>query len=314
MSPYQFDVQVPKEWAGLESAVRSLDLASIDEFAQKLVTEEANIESFYPFPPTISTHFDFPNSILGPDMSLTSTRQARPRKATESKPRLPWQASFHDTELPGAPSPEALSLLPHLNTTTAALLKDIFEERPIASRLYASSQSGIDYFDLPKVLPIFGYCFVDGPWLNCWVRYGIDPRSDSNYRFYQIIQCRNTFLSEGLVEEPPKEGLTVQPYLFTGDSSNSLFTQYQFCDLQYSPLSDLVQDTEAVQETCSKSNGWYPSGTIKKMRKIVRQRWVDILQEKNPEAWSKLKKTTRPQDSIEDEPDDDEDYEYYDEE
>lgn len=335
MSPYQYHVEIPEEWAGLQDALTSLDPEELEKFAMKILETPENNPP-YVFPPPISSHFDHPVSIMGPDMSLGVARNARSRKANEIRPKLPWLVSLSDSELPKTPSSDALSLMINIHSKSLATIKAMFEERPIVSRAYAAHTTGISYSDLARVLPVFAYCFTDGPWRNCWVPYGIDPRLDNQYRIYQIVQCRNNLVSEGLATAE-SDG---PHYIFTGTSSGPHFSQFQYCDLLYPPLQERVNSPDNLRKCCSKTEGWYPAGTVNFIRKTIRKRWLEVLQQRDPEAWkrqvelieqARIQKSKESADNLkkEDGDDDDgeegegeedededemEDYEFYDEE
>lgn len=305
--------------------------------AEELVSaEEGATLDYLALPGPITTHYDYPNSILGPEASF-SARSARPRNAADIKARLPWLVSFNDPELPRVPCAEALNGMVNMNPALASKLKAVFEERPILTRIYANSKvPEISYADLARILPIFGFCFIDGPWRNCWVRYGVDPRTDARYRMHQIVQCRNNLISEAL--EPASPGAdNVPEYQFYGNSAGTHFGTYQLIDIYYKPLTDLVKSAEPLN-VCLKQDGWFSKGFINTVRRIIRRRWHEVMREKDPEALAKhhvavqqarerrkLPQVTSPallqdQDTLGDAPDDGDDeeeydeYEYYDEE
>jgi len=41
-------------------------------------------------------------------------------------------------------------------------------------------------------LPLVAYLMSNGPWRDCWIRYGYDPRSNQEARIYQLLDIRNT--------------------------------------------------------------------------------------------------------------------------
>lgn len=256
---------------------------TIKRIAEQLIgTESGSNLDFLVLPAPITTHFDYPNSILGPEASF-SVRSARPRKAGDIKARLPWLVSFHDTDLPRVPCAEALNSMVNMDPAMVTKLKAVFEDRPVLTRIYANAKvPEISYGDLARVLPIFAFCFVDGPWRNCWVKYGTDPRSDPRFRLYQVVQCRNNLISESL--ELPDSGSEHDPeYQFHGTSAGTHFANYQFIDVLYKPLSDLVQAAEPVS-ACMKQDGWFSKGFVTNARRMIRRRWLEVMREKDPEA------------------------------
>lgn len=139
---------------------------------------------------------------------------------------------------------------------------------------------------------------------------------------YQLVQCRNNLVSEGLTEADP--GLH-PPHIFTGDSSGGHFSQYQYCDLLYGPLKAIIDNPKGLQAACQKRDGWYPNRTTANIRQIIRKRWLEVLQAANPSAYSRvleLRKARSQQaeegEDAEEEEDAEEDeaeeFDYYDEE
>lgn len=300
LADFQFDVQVRDEWQGLVPALAGLDSAGIRTCAERMrgpagadadadgnAGADANARGagfFYAFSPPAPSQLDFPVSIMGPDMSLGRSRQARPRKGLEPRTRLPWLVSFADAELPRGPSADALAGLPRIEAEVLEAVRLLLERRPVVTRLYVHHETGIAHHELGRVLPAFAYCMVDGPYRNCWVRYGVDPRADRQYRVYQAVQCRNNLAAEGLGGPG-----AAPPHIFTGQGAGPTFSQFQFCDMPYAPVRRLVESTEGLQSVCGKTDGWYPPGTTRLLRKLMKERWVQLLQAAHPEAYQRTR-------------------------
>eukprot|EP01125_Pyxidicula_operculata_P011073 TRINITY_DN3616_c0_g3_i1.p1 TRINITY_DN3616_c0_g3~~TRINITY_DN3616_c0_g3_i1.p1 ORF type:complete len:635 (+),score=194.89 TRINITY_DN3616_c0_g3_i1:166-2070(+) len=80
----------------------------------------------------------------------------------------------------------------------------LFQTRPIWSR--QALEANIPYSSikfLKALLPLVSYTFSDGPWRNCWVRLGYDPRKNPQSRLYQVIDFR----IPSTVKLPPKQAL-----------------------------------------------------------------------------------------------------------
>src|SRR5690348_5437352 len=78
-----------------------------------------------------------------------------------------------------------------LETTVASL----FEDRPIWSSFAIYNQFDSDERPIVrKILPKVAFYFCNGPWRNCWVKIGIDPKSSKVYAKYQILELRSFFL------------------------------------------------------------------------------------------------------------------------
>lgn len=59
---------------------------------------------------------------------------------------------------------------------------ELFEDRPIWSRF--ALRHNLDnkfHKNLTNALAHSAYTFHNGPWRDCWVKYGLDPRKDQQY-------------------------------------------------------------------------------------------------------------------------------------
>lgn len=78
--------------------------------------------------------------------------------------------------------------------TQLAMLQEQWQKRPIWSRLALLNQfSEADARAIMQVKELFAlvaYTFADGPWRDALVRFGYDPRTDRQSRFYQRIHMR----------------------------------------------------------------------------------------------------------------------------
>ncbi|CAG8453846.1 1019_t:CDS:10 [Paraglomus occultum] len=91
------------------------------------------------------------------------------------------------------PPPEVLNYVELLPKEPIEKLKKMFEERPVWTRLALLNTLPKTYKKLiRKLLPLVAYWMVGGPWRDCWIRYGYDPRNDQTSRIYQLLDVRNT--------------------------------------------------------------------------------------------------------------------------
>ncbi|KAG1446494.1 hypothetical protein G6F56_009551 [Rhizopus delemar] len=74
---------------------------------------------------------------------------------------------------------------------TIELVKKLFEERPIWTRLALKGQMDPKYHKYMKTALVHcAYTFVNGAWRDTWVKYGVDPRKSPEFYKYQIINVR----------------------------------------------------------------------------------------------------------------------------
>jgi general transcription factor 3C polypeptide 5 (transcription factor C subunit 1) len=90
--------------------------------------------------------------------------------------------------------PKPLDSLPHLGVQSKALydqVKKLFETRPMWIKGTIKLNIAQDMHSrLVEVLPLVAYFFRGGPWRQCWVRLGYDPRKDKESRVYQVLDYR----------------------------------------------------------------------------------------------------------------------------
>jgi general transcription factor 3C polypeptide 5 (transcription factor C subunit 1) len=71
---------------------------------------------------------------------------------------------------------------------------ELFEQRPIWTRaalIYHSRPAETGPIITQALVTIAYFC-EKGAWRNCWIKFGIDPRSDIKYRFMQSIYIKGT--------------------------------------------------------------------------------------------------------------------------
>ncbi|KAJ3091218.1 tau 95 subunit of transcription factor TFIIIC [Quaeritorhiza haematococci] len=94
--------------------------------------------------------------------------------------------------VPVAPPEDISAHLADVPQASLDRIKALFEKRPVWTR--AAVKNNLEPEDrkhLKALLPLVSYVVTNGPWRDCWIRYGYDPRKDVEARFYQIIYVRN---------------------------------------------------------------------------------------------------------------------------
>ncbi|ORZ17950.1 RNA polymerase III transcription factor IIIC subunit-domain-containing protein [Absidia repens] len=97
--------------------------------------------------------------------------------------------SFETKNVPT--KPPALDVLNEELLSAKQKLVELFDERPIWSKF--ALRNTLDPGDsghLSELLPHVAYSFQNGPWRDCWIKYGVDPRLDQKYACYQQVDIR----------------------------------------------------------------------------------------------------------------------------
>lgn len=80
--------------------------------------------------------------------------------------------------------------LKFISTEEYNQVKEMFDKRPIMSKMVVAYETQITNEKLKYILPTLAYYFTTGPWRIMWVRFGYDPRKDFESRYYQQLDYR----------------------------------------------------------------------------------------------------------------------------
>ena len=165
------------------------------------------------------------------------------------------------TESPSGLQPEE-SLDPLIRETIGNL-RSIMKERPIVTRRVIVNLMP-EYVDgrLRIAYPYVGYTFRKGPWKDAIVRYGVNPRSDPVYRFYQTVLFKLTTSEEGRAEKVGKSK-QLQPdtrlhqdekdsHIFDGKLLRRDGKIWQVCDIE-DPLLKEILNANEIRSECEVS-------------------------------------------------------------
>eukprot|EP01132_Coremiostelium_polycephalum_P003733 gene3733-4652_t len=181
----------------------------------------------------------------------------------------------------------------HTFQTTFNILKTLFEQRPMWLPIpltdYVCKQGGY-HFCIKQLLPSVAYHFTNGPWRNCWVRFGYDPRIQPESKVFQIVDLR---LDSYSTKEPPKHisqpsrrthppinllELKKEQKLLSDKPSDKYVPPYDYTfkvhpkqNQAIYQIVDLDQKFknfilgEETQSSCSEKYGWFTQHSIRKL-------------------------------------------------
>ncbi|KAK4991069.1 tau 95 subunit of transcription factor TFIIIC [Elasticomyces elasticus] len=175
-------------------------------------------------------------------------------------------------------------------------LEKVLKERPVVTRrvaLNAISEDNESTFK--EATQYVGYSFSSGPWKDALIKYGVDPRTDPKYRFYQTLSFqlvpRNENSRKGPDAVGPKEWLrserwrkdTSKSHIFDGQSIVPNGKTWQICDITDPMLRKLLHIEDVATECDVDRFGWYHSGTWSKVRVIMRDKIRKIMNGQIPD-------------------------------
>ncbi|KAG5518708.1 hypothetical protein PMAC_002677 [Pneumocystis sp. 'macacae'] len=157
------------------------------------------------------------------------------------------------------------------------LLKTLFEERPIWTRraiLYKVNEKDPEMsVYLKYALAYIAYHWRSGPWRDTYVKYGIDPRTDQKYRFFQTVSF--TYRpSENLnnINISPEEKEERNSPIFTGQTLYQQTRIFQILDITDCLLVQLLNKIP-LRIKVNFKNGWFRSTLFDKFKFIMKQKF-----------------------------------------
>jgi general transcription factor 3C polypeptide 5 (transcription factor C subunit 1) len=176
-------------------------------------------------------------------------------------------------------------------TSLIVELRKALEERPIWTRRALQNRiSDVPGMYLMKpAIQYVGYQFRGGPWRDSIIKWGVDPRTDPKYRFYQTMFFKIYNRPDERQPGDPwhdvrseytrtanRETLSRESHIFDGKSISLDGKVWQVCDIT-DPLIKFVASTKKVRETCDiDSDGWFCNGTWAKMKGIMKTKIAGI--------------------------------------
>lgn len=250
----------------------------------------------FPGPPSF-TSIDIPHKyeyqqassvIYLPDESgniTTKNVAAPPKRHTWGLPpdidQVPQQAPF---DIPKrSPSGE---MLPR----AIKELKKLLEERPLVTKRVAlNALPPISDSIFKEATQFVGYSFKAGPWRDSLIRYGVDPRKDPKYRFYQTLMFQVDNVAFKSPQDKSKPGPAnktsftwARPlrhtrddpttHIFDGKNITANGKTWQICDIT-DPVTHDVFHTDHIRKECDVYQwGWFHNGTLAKGRTIMKDK------------------------------------------
>lgn len=202
--------------------------------------------------------------------------------------KLQFQAIAPDAkEVPQGPPPDlkcgSMSEEALKNIRTG--LSQLLDKRPLVTRRVALSVlPDVSRLHLDTTAQWVAYTFSAGPWRDVLIKYGVDPRADPKYRFYQALTFlldRNTVKMSDVVRSQaktrPPEEQAGSDYMFDGTSITTGGHTWQVCDVTDPLLYDLLHTDDLRTECDAHQVGWYHFGTLAKARVIMRDKFKCLL-------------------------------------
>lgn len=172
-------------------------------------------------------------------------------------------------------------------------IREALETRPILSKRYIKALLNYADNDTRYAWAYCGYVFRSGPWRDALIKFGVDPRKDPQYRFYQCFTFKidkNRFTDDGVKQKWQhygRRGLGKlrdgrKNYEFDGQHVVTDGKVFQLCDIT-DPLLKSIINTSVVRSEFSQIDGWLHNGTVAKIRTIMKHKLDLCIEGKVPD-------------------------------
>jgi general transcription factor 3C polypeptide 5 (transcription factor C subunit 1) len=171
--------------------------------------------------------------------------------------------------------PKVLSLIDDLNIA--------FEERPIwVRRALVNRLSNHPHCALLiSTLHYVGFQFNSGPFRDCIVKYGLDPRINNKYNIYQSMTIQTLhhekYDAPSKLDVPKSKTDNISTtHLFDGKNISFDGKVWQLCDVTDPILVALIKGAP-LREDYHHHDGYFHNGSWAKIRSIMRLKILSIL-------------------------------------
>jgi general transcription factor 3C polypeptide 5 (transcription factor C subunit 1) len=230
----------------------------------------------------------------------------------------PFQIIMHHVpvDAPTVPTGPHHSIMPESQLKKSQKLmvsrvRKLLETRPILTRRYMlNTIKSTSQDDLRQSLQHCGYHFVTGPWKDCLIAFGVDPRADPQLRMYQTLTFQVQFQSRYAPRDEWVDQRTVQHSYVAASASASLNPNtnpptaaapekpashlfdgttvipdgkvWQLCDITDAQLRRVL-DAAPLRATCDvRIDGWFRNGTMAKVRGVMKDKLERIRKGEPP--------------------------------
>ncbi|KAJ2781762.1 tau 95 subunit of transcription factor TFIIIC [Coemansia javaensis] len=192
---------------------------------------------------------------------------------------------YQDTEVPTAPTPAASKDGESIPAELLQRAQRILDECPVVSRsvmetLLPPGECGGR--KASAIMPMLAYLMYNGPWRNCWIRLGYDPRTDPGSCKYQVLDIRYatgnpSSLSASRAHQSRRysggsgqahgDSARDRTHVYDAEAAHSRATGiFQFMHVEVQPLRDLIDYSNGRRQTPCEYSGWLQPSVMRTMR------------------------------------------------
>ncbi|TFK55860.1 hypothetical protein OE88DRAFT_1716528 [Heliocybe sulcata] len=301
--------QIPDEKEDY-TIISSSDMPIDPQLTGAAPEERKSISNLRMFPPPLFSRQSVPQNygFKSNSMSTVTTfvdQDGQEKKRLINRSRWkgygPVSIVFADPTVPTKPYPQVEEVRGQVDQSLLKRLEHHFEERPIWTRLALLNQftplEAREIHNSKIMLPLVSYAFSDGPWRDTLMRFGYDPRKESNGRFYQRLYFRNVnhpIVRPSVVtrrhdgrsatlappvddQGQPMEAGQRTSHIFDGVTHTKETAAFQLCDIHDPLLKDMIEDEDGVREACNERDGWYTTHAFESIKTVLRHKFFSLV-------------------------------------
>lgn len=203
--------------------------------------------------------------------------------------------------------PAESDLTPYVQELIRSIRGEL-EKRPIITRHLLYNTLGWDKRERLRQAAIYcGYFFETGPWREALIAWGVDPRTDPKYRFYQTVSFLS-YKKTGTARHFSRFDQHLrdlaqcsaqdlrQQHMFDGVHVSRTGNLFQFCDVTDALIRRILHTDDIRTTPAPTAQGWYHVGTWAKATVILKHKMNTILGGAQPDnsiyerilAWPEL--------------------------
>ncbi|KAF2171083.1 hypothetical protein M409DRAFT_51304 [Zasmidium cellare ATCC 36951] len=220
--------------------------------------------------------------------------------------RLTWGLPADVDEVPQGPPLDIPRHSPNGDLLPRAIkeLQKILDERPLVTKRVAlNAMPPCSETIFKEATQYVGYSFKAGPWRDSLIKYGVDPRKDPKYRFYQTLMFqvdKEAFKPENVAAREEGGAASKKTasttwsrtlrhtradpttHIFDGKNITANGKTWQICDLT-DPVVHKVFNTKNIRSECDVFQwGWFYNATMAKGRTIMKDKMKYLFAGKTP--------------------------------
>jgi general transcription factor 3C polypeptide 5 (transcription factor C subunit 1) len=169
-------------------------------------------------------------------------------------------------------------------------LAEVLNERPVWTRRAIGNRIGHEPLPVPisKALHHVAYQFKGGPFRDAIIKYGVDPRTNKQYRNYQTVLFKLYEADEKGTFKPwtdVRKGIPLNKNVVRRDTSSHIFDGktlaldgkiWQLCDITDPLLCHLIRNATLRKEYEATTDGYFSNGAWAKIHAIMRTKLIAI--------------------------------------